>query len=109
MGRGTRFVPLFVVVLSAACTIPGAHWETNSLKTKAASEMDCEVDRLSTYEAGAGQYTVRGCGKRARYLRQHCNRVDRFCYWALEGDVMADGTSQPTGTPSDVTLPKKTP
>jgi hypothetical protein len=106
MSRGTGFVPLIVVVLSAACSIPGANWETTSLKNKAASEMGCAVPKLSTYEAGTGQYTVRGCGKRARYQRQACNRVERSCDWALAGEVTSDGTSQPTGTPSDVTIPK---
>jgi hypothetical protein len=108
--RSTSSEAVLGMVLCAACsTIPGANaWETTSLKKQAAADLGCDSEALATYEAGDNQYSVRGCGKRARYVRTSCNRVDRSCVFSRSGDVVADQSPQATqgsGNPADVTIP----
>lgn len=87
---------LLAVALLTACSIPGASgWETTSLKQQAAADLACSESALSMYEARDKQYSVRGCGKRARYVRRSCDRVNRSCVYVRSGDVVADQVSPP--------------
>lgn len=80
------------LALSGACaSIPGAAgWETASLKQQAAADLGCSESALAMYESREKQYSVRGCGKRARYTRQSCDRVNRSCVFKRTSDVVAD-------------------
>jgi hypothetical protein len=91
-GRARVLGTLSAAVMWTACaSIPGASdWETAQLKQQAATDLECAPDTLSTYDAGDRQYSVRGCGKRARYVRQSCNRVDRSCVFSRQGDIIPD-------------------
>jgi hypothetical protein len=78
-----------------ACgAIPGSgKWEEASLRAKAQSELDCNSGALKVYRANAGRYTVRGCGRRATYLLQKCNRITRECDFQRDGGIALDVTS----------------
>lgn len=80
--------------LASACGaggIPGSGpWAQESLKRTAAAELNCPVESLVTYEAQGRLHSVRGCGKRALYKRETCNRVTRECTYLREGDVTQD-------------------
>ena len=78
---------LLVCAIACAGAAQGGNWRVDQLKQQAAQDLTCERDALSTYESASQQYSVRGCGKRARYRLQSCNRVTRECIYVLEGAV----------------------
>jgi hypothetical protein len=86
-----KTLPLALLLFTAACAglADGGPWRTDELKRQAEADFGCKRDALSAYEAAAGQYSVRGCGKRALYEMQNCNRVTRKCSYVLRGDVLA--------------------
>jgi hypothetical protein len=80
----------FLVCLSiwaSACASVGGNWRNDELRRQAASDLACASDALSIYESSTAQYSVRGCGKRALYRRDSCNRVTRECRYVLDGQV----------------------
>ena len=82
-------LPIAVLLLVIACVSAsaGGSWRNDELKRQAASDLACTRDALSTYESSSQAYSVRGCGKRALYRLQNCNRVTRECRFVLEGEI----------------------
>ncbi len=78
---------LLLCAIACAGAAQGGNWRVDELKRQAAQDLACTSDALSTYESASQQYSVRGCGKRALYRLQTCNRVTRECMYVLEGPV----------------------
>jgi hypothetical protein len=105
--KSTFWLGLALAVSGACASIPGAQgWETASLKQQAATDLGCGEEALSLYESRDKLYSVRGCGKRARYTRQSCDRVNRVCVFTRSGDVIADQSAavESSGNPGEVTI-----